>query len=157
MLRYGNNFLDTLTGKGKRFVVLFCFVLLLLQFMFLGQKHRTFYLSSLSSGYILLDILYINIKCLRTDFNVFLHQSKMLLFGRGHSVKFTILRFMQNSNLFESGLFISNWFAHRKILLSKSKECRIAAAIILPCLICLKLVSFTLDCQEKREKNGNRS
>lgn len=43
------------------------------------------------------------------------------------------------------------------MLLSKSKECRIAAAIILPCLICLKLVSFTLDCQEKREKNGNRS
>lgn len=64
---------------------------------------------------------------------------------------------MQNSNLFESGLFISYWSAHRKMLLSKSKECRIAAAIILPCLICLKLVSFTLDCQEKREKNGNRS
>lgn len=34
------------------------------------------------SGYILLDVFYINTKYLRTDFFLFLHQPKMLLSGR---------------------------------------------------------------------------
>lgn len=67
----------------------------------------------------------------------------MLVFGRGQSVKFTVVRFMQNFCLFESDKF-ALFFVKRR-LLSKDKDCMIAAKVIPPFVICIKIVSFMLE------------
>lgn len=79
----------------------------------------------------------------------------MLVFGRGQSLNFTVLRFMQNFYLFESDRFALSLLKRR--LLSKDEDCRITAKIIPSCLICIEVVSFTLDDKKKGKKIGNRS